>query len=395
MFKSYKFNIKPDKEQTEMLEKHFGACRFMYNWALDKKIKLYTEENKKISCFDLIRQITPMKKTEEFSWLKDVYIGSLQKSVVNLESAFTRFFKEKKGFPKFKSKNDSRQSYQCVIGCRVNQELGLIKLPKIKKQFKLRGFRNFEGKIKTITIAREANKYFISILVDDGKEPPEKIKISKDKAIAIDLGIKDFATLSNGEKIANPKFIKKHEKNLAKQQRRLARKKKGSNRRVKQRIKLAKVYGKIANARTDFLHKTSTNLINRFDAICIEDLNVSGMVKNHNLAKAISNCGWSKFREMLNYKAEWYGKNILTIGRFEPSSKVCSCCGSINNDLQLKDREWQCSKCQAVHDRDINAAKNILNFAFQKQNLSPSGRGVEDAELFNYESDEPSNLTTK
>lgn len=392
MFKSYKFNIKPNKEQTEMLEKHFGACRFIYNWALDKKIKLYTEEDKKISCFDLIRQITPMKKTEEFAWLKDIYIGSLQKSVVNLECAFTRFFKEKKGFPKFKSKNNSRQSYQCVIGCKINQELGLIKLPKIKKEFKLRGFRAFSGKIKTVTILREDSKYFVSILIDDGKDMPVKSHIFKNKAIGIDLGIKDFATLSNGEKIANPRLIKKYEKNLAKHQRRLARKQKGSNRRVKQKIKLAKAYSKTSNARTDFLHKTSTNIIKRFDTICIEDLNVSVMVKNHNLAKAINDCGWGKFREMLNYKADWYGKNILTIGRFEPSSKVCSCCGFVNNDLKLKHRKWQCPECQTVHDRDINAAKNILNFAFQKQNLSPSGRGGEGVELFNYESDEASNL---
>lgn len=393
MLKSYKFNIEPDQDQIKLIERHFGACRFIYNRSLDRKIKLYTEKNKKISCFELIKEITHLKKKEEFAWLKDVYIGSLQKSVINLEIAFTKFFREKKGFPKFKSKNDPKQSYQYVLGAKVNQETKKLKLPKFKKEFRIRGFRQFDGKIKTTTISKEGGKYFVSILVDDGIPLPQRTEIKKEFAIGIDLGIKDFATLSNGEKIQNSKFIKKYENNLAKQQKRLARKVKGSNRRAKQKLKLAKAYRKITNARSDFLHKFSTDLVKKYDTICIEDLNISGMVKNQNLAKAINDCGWGKFQDMLNYKAEWYGKNILTIGRFDPSSKVCSCCGYVKNDLQLKDRKWTCPDCSSTHDRDVNAAKNILNFAFQKQNLSPSGRGEEDMELLGYESGEVSNLT--
>ena len=393
MFKAYKFNIKPNKEQIGLLLKHFGACRFVYNRALARKIELYTKENKKISCFELVKELTPLKKEEEFVWLKEVYTNSLQKSIINLDMAFTKFFKEKKGFPKFKSKNASRQSYQYPQGVKVDQEKQIIKLPKFKKPFKLRGFRKFDGKIKTTTISLESNgKYYVSILIDDGKELPEKVESKKENAIGVDVGIKEFATLSNGDVIANPKHLKAKEKKLAKHQRRLARKTKGSNRRKKQKLRVAKIHKRIANSRLDFLHKTSTDLIRKFDTICVENLNISGMVKNHNLAKAISDCGWGKFREMLNYKAEWYGKNILEIGRFEPSSKVCSCCGSVKTDLQLKDRRWTCIDCGSEHDRDHNAAKNILNFAFQKQNLSPSGRGKEDVELLGHESCEASSL---
>lgn len=392
MYKFYKFNFKPNKQQIELLQKHFGACRFVYNRALARKIELYTKEKKRISCFNLIKELPSLKKEEEFKWLNDIYSASLQKSIINLDAAFSKFFEKKQGFPKFKSKNTSKQSYQYPQNVQID-ELGAMKLPKFKKTFKLRGFKKFEGKIKTVTISCESDdKYYASILVDNGKLSPSKTEIKKESSIAIDLGIKDFATLSNGEKIANPKFIKKYEKNLNKHQRRLARKTKGSKRRAAQKIKVARVYKKLSNSRIDFLQKTSSNLIKNFDTICIEDLNVSGMVKNHNLAKAISDCGWSKFREMLNYKAEWYGKNILTIGRFEPSSKVCSCCGFVNNDLRLIDRNWQCQSCENNHDRDINAAKNILNFAFQKQNLSPSGRGVEDMELLGYGNCEVSNL---
>lgn len=301
---------------------------------------------------------------------------------MNLEIAFKKFFKHNKGFPKFKSKNGSRKSYQYPKGVKVDFDNGLVKLPKFKKMFKLNGFRKFEGKIKTTTVSQQPDgKYYVSILVDNGIELPKKAEIRKETSIAIDVGIKDFATLSNGEVVANPKFIKKYEKNLAKQQKRLARKTKGSNRRQKQKLRVAKAYKKISNSRSDFQHKLSTDLIKRFDTICVENLNIQGMVKNHNLAKAISDCSWGKFFEMLNYKAEWAGKNILEIGRFEPSSKVCSCCGFVKKDLQLKDRSWKCSNCDSIHDRDHNAAKNILNFAFQKQNLSPSGRGEEGAEL--------------
>lgn len=367
MLKAFKFRLYPNEEQKTIFAKHSGSCRFLYNYGLAKKIELYQKENKRISCFELINEITELKKQEEYKWLAEVNSQSLQQSLRHLDNAFTRFFREKIGFPKFHKKN-GKQSFTIPQNVRIDFDNNLITIPKCKS-IKAVLHRKFEGKIKTCVISRNpSDKYFISILIDNNSELLQKVEIKSETAVGIDLGIKDFATLSNGIKIENPKHLKQKEKKLAKHRKRLSRKKKGSKRRELQKNKVARVYEKITNSRNDFLHKTSTKIVKEFDTIITENLNVKGMVKNHNLAKSISDCGWSTFTSMLQYKCDWYGKNYVKIGRFEPSSRLCSC-GAINKDLKLSDREWTCQVCKNTHDRDILAANNIKTFGLQKQNL--------------------------
>ena len=364
MIKAYSYRIYPNQKQIEIFEKHFGCVRYVYNYGLQRKIEEYEKTEKSPSCFDLIKEITKLKK--DLLWLSYVNAQSLQMSLRNLDNAYTRFFREHKGFPKFKNKN-SQQSFSCP------QEVKLVgkylSIPKIKN-IKCVIDRNFEGKIKTTTIKKTTTgKYFVSILVDNGKELPKKMKI--EKAIGIDLGIKTFATISTGEKIDNPRHLNNSLKRLKVLQRRLSKKKKGSNNRLKAKYKVALLSEKIANQRKDFLHKLSTRLVSENQAICLEDLNVSGMIRNHCLARHIQDCGWSEFVRQLEYKSEWFGKHIFKIGRFQPSSKICSC-GAINHDLKLSDRVWTCKICGLTHDRDILASQNILKF---------SGQGLSDVSV--------------
>jgi putative transposase len=311
-----------------------------------------------------------VKLKKENIWMKEVNSQSLLASLKNLDNAYTRFFREKKGFPKFKSKYNPKQSFQCPQHCTVDFEKGLLNIPKVKN-IKTVFHRQFEGDIKTVTISKvPSGKYYVSILVEDGKSLPIKPKLDRNDAIGIDMGLKDFVVTSDGDKIANPKYLRKSEERLARRQRKLSKKKKGSNNRNKQRKKVAKLHEKIANQRKDFLHKVSHQIVHKnHGTICVEDLCVKGMVKNHKLAKSISDAGWGMLYTFLKYKSEWYGKNFLDIGQFEPSSKMCSVCGNIKSDLTLSDREWICSKCETKHDRDINASINIRNMAFTNQNL--------------------------
>ncbi len=368
MLKAYKFLIKPAKEQSEMFEKHFGAARFVYNWGLEQKTKSYQEGKKTLTFLGLGPELVKLKK--ENIWMKEVNSQSLLASLKNLDNAYTRFFREKKGFPKFKSKYNPKQSFQCPQHCTVDFEKGLLNIPKVKN-IKTVFHRQFEGDIKTVTISKvPSGKYYVSILVEDGKPLPIKPKLDRNDAIGIDMGLKDFVVTSDGDKIANPKYLRKSEERLARRQRKLSVKKKGSNNRNKQRKKVAKLHKKIANQRKDFLHKVSHQIVHKnHGTICVEDLCVKGMVKNRKLAKSISDAGWGMFYNFLKYKSEWHGKNFLDIGRFEPSSKMCSVCGNIKSDLTLSDREWICSKCETKHDRDINASINIRNMAFTNQNL--------------------------
>ena len=392
MLKAYKYRLYPKNKQQVLLNKHFGCCRFIYNWALETAIKQYQKDKTQFSKYDLIKQITKKKKQTETSWLSEVNSQSLQYTIQNLDTAFVRFFKKKARFPKFKNKNQ-RQSFSCPQNVKIDFHNSTVRLPKIGK-IKAVFSREFKGKIKTCTISRtKINQYFISMLIEDGKKNPIPTKPNKRKAVGIDLGIKDFAITSDGEKTANPRCLKKSLGRLKCLQRRASRKKKGSLNRKKANFRLAKVYNKITNQRSDFLHKLSTKLIRENQTICLEDLNISGMMKNHCLAQAISDVSWSKFVDMLKYKAEWYGKNIIQINRFSPSSKMCNYCGWIKKDLTLKDRIWKCKSCGKEVDRDINAAKNILDLGFHPKNLfhegvennkkkySPMDSGVEPVEL--------------
>jgi len=381
ILKAYKYQLNPKLSQIEILNKHLGCARFIYNWGLSQKIELYKNNKQKLSCFDLINKLTQLKKQESTIWLQEVYSQILQQSLRNLDSAFKRFFKEKKGFPRFKSKKN-KCSFSIPQNVKVNFHNNTIYLPKIG-EIKFRNSREFTGKIKTCTISRTpTNKYFVSILVETPESIPDKHIVKEDQTVGIDLGLIDFATLSTGETIHNPKYLNKSLKRLKCLQRRHARKKKSSKNREKHRIKLAKQHERVTNQRNDFLHKVSTKIIRENQTIILEDLNVSGMMKNHKLAKSISDVSWSTFIQYLKYKSEWYGRNLFFIDRFEPSSKKCNNCGSLNKELELSDRTWICEICNTEHDRDMNAAINIKKIGLENIVKTPTDSGAGPGEIF-------------
>ena len=388
MIKAYRYRLHPNNEQITFFEKSFGCVRFVYNWALNQRIEAYQKDGTRISWVESCKNLTELKKQEETKWLCEVANQSLQSSIRNMDSAFTRFFREKKGFPKFHSKKRGKFSFQFVQGVSIDFDTHKVKLPKIGEV----GFgknKEFVGKIGTCTVSKtRTGKYYISILVDDGNPTPEKAQITADTAVGIDVGIKDFAVLSNGQVYSNPKYLEKDEKRLKVLQIRLSRKQKDSKRRDRARLAVARQHEKIRNRRVNFIHQVTSRIVRENQTVIIEDLNVDGMLKNHNLAKHIASVSWSEFFRQLQYKCDWKGKNLIRIGRFEPSSKMCLC-GYINKDLTLKDREWDCPQCGRHNDRDLLAAVNIKRFGLQKQNLigeiSPVVNGVGDVE--------PSSLT--
>lgn len=357
MLKSFKYRLNPTETQTELLNKHIGSVRFVYNLALETKLMAYAGNKVNLNCFDLMKQLPELKK--ECEWLKEVNAQSLQQAINNLESAYTGFFKGNSGFPKYKSKTNGRQSFNVpqnteVKGCKLI-------MPKFKEGIDIILHRPIKGKVKQVTISlTPTGKYFASILCDTGEECSPKPKVTDGRTIGVDLGIKSFAVTSEGQTFENSKFLRKAQSKLKYIQRKYSKHK---GKRTKNRLAL--LHEKVANQRKDFLHKVSSELIKNHDSIALETLNIEGMQKNHCLAQSISDAGWGMFVSMLEYKAEWNGVNILRIGRFEPSSKMCSCCGKLNKELQLKDRKWTCRGCGTTHDRDVNAALNIKSFALK------------------------------
>lgn len=358
MLRAYKYRIYPNKGQRVLINKTLGACRLIYNLALETKINAWQSWRKNLSGYDLQKQFTSLRK--DYDWLRKISSVPLYLAILNLDAAYKSFHRGN-GFPKFKNKR-STNAYTERASININWALGLINIPKIKN-IPIVLSREFNGKIKQATISKTpTGKYFISILVQDGKELPTKPVIKQ--GIGIDLGLKHFAITSDGRKFDNPKYLRISISHLKFLQRQVSKKKKGSSNRCKAVHKLALQHEKISNQRKDFLHKLSSTLIRDNQTLCFEDLNISGMVKNHNLAQSISDAGWSEFISMCQYKADWYGKNILFIPTFQPSTKVCSTCGCLNDYLTLADREWICI-CGTRHDRDINASINIKNFALK------------------------------
>ena len=373
--KAYKFRLTPNKTQSTLINKTIGCVRLIYNCMLYERQQLYKTTKDK--------EDKPKYKTEkqyklDHEFLKEVDSIALQQSRIDLCNAYKNFFtklkRKQKTSLKYKSKRNPKNSYRTInVNNSIRVEENKIKLPKL-------GWINFKksrevvGNIKSVTITKNIlNRYYISVLCETDIEYKPEV----DKEIGIDLGLKDFLIDSDGNQIENPRYLRKLEHKLAKAQRKFSKRKKNSNRKFKQQQRVFRIHEKISNMRNDFLHKLSSELINENQVICLENLSVSGMVKNHKLAKSISDVSWSKFVELLKYKAIWYGREISQINRFFPSSKLCSECGWKKKDLRLSDRSWICGGCGIEHDRDINAAQNILREGIRIMN----GRDCRDSSL--------------
>lgn len=370
MLKAFKYRLYPTIAQAELINKHIGSARFVYNLALETKMVAFSGTAKNLTRYDLQKQLPDLK--DACPWLKEINAQSLQVALLNLDAAYTRFYKGQSAFPVFK-KNMGAQGFGVPQSVKIKNSK--ICFRKFSKGILAVIHRPTEGLIKQAVITRTpAGKYFASILCETGENTPVKKPIKAKSTIGIDLGIKTYLVTSEGAEIENPKVLRRVQAKLKFIQRKYAKHK---GRRTRKR--LSALHETVNNKRSDFLHKLSTKLIRENQSIAVEDLHVKGMVKNHKLAQSVSDASWGAFIAMLEYKANWYGKNILKIGRFEPSSKTCSNCWAINKELTLKHREWVCAGCGSVHDRDRNAAINIKNFALK--NLSVERRLKNQNEL--------------
>lgn len=354
--RAYKFRFYPTNEQKRTLAQTFGCARYIYNWGLRLRTDAYYKENRRLYYSDTSALLTTLKKQESHIWLNDVSCVPVQQALRHLDKAFRNFFEGKSKYPTFKKKH-YQQSAEYTTSAFTWQD-GILTLAKMDDPLAIVWSRSLPKDVKpsTVTVSKDSSdRYFVSILIEEVMAPLDLVE----QTVGADLGLKEFVILSTGEKVGNPKFFAKDAKKLAKAQRHHAKKRKGSKNQAKAAKKVARIHARIADRRRDFLHKLSTRLIRENQTICVESLAVKNMVKNHALAKAIHDVGWSEFVSQLEYKAEWYGRNLVKIDKFYPSSKRCFECGHVLDSLSLAIRHWVCPECGVAHDRDVNAARNI------------------------------------
>ncbi len=383
MLRSYRYRLYPTPEQKVLLSKHFGCARWVYNWALAEKTARYVEAGANVSVYELNGHLPELKKREETAWLGEVSAQSLQSALHNLDKAYTAFFKGTSAFPRFKSRG-RHDSYQLPQHTSVDFAGQRIKIIGFKEGIRCSFSRTFDGKIKTTTISRTpTGKFYASILVETAEVEPTPPPAEESKALGLDFGLKDLVVTSDGERFENPKTLKRYLRRLQIRSRRLSRKVKGSKNRDKARQRLTLTHERISSIRNDNLHKISSHLVreNQATTLCIEDLSVTDMVgassRGKSMNRSIMDAGWRELRRQIEYKARWYGKNVRVIGRWEASSKTCSCCGHVYRSLALSERQWTCAQCGTTHDRDVNAARNIRTMAFRDQNTSSTPQGGE------------------
>ena len=364
---AYNFRLYPSREDQVLLSKHFGSARFIYNTMLEFKQYYYNKTGINLNHAELCKALTHLKKLEEYSWLNEVNAQALQAVIRDLDQAYKNFFEGRSGYPKFKSKKTNKFSF------RVPQAISIInsnrlKIPKFSNGIKVKLHREIISTIKNATIKlNPSGKYYVSLIVEYDNQIPAKPKVEHSSATGVDLGIKTYATLSDGTKIFYPLFL---ERNLVKLKELQAKFSKSKSNRV--RLEIAKLYEKITNQRLDFIHKLTKELVIKYESIAIEDLDIQGMLQGDSgLARRIQDCPWFTFRQLLTQKAEQYGCNLIVISKYYPSSKSCSSCGSINNNLKLTDREYICPNCGLTLDRDYNASLNILNKGLGTSPVTP------------------------
>jgi len=355
--RAYRFRFYPTPEQEVVLARTFGCARFAYNHMLRLRSDAWMQRQERVGYHETSAALTALKKTPEHAWLNEVSSVPIQQALRHLQTAFANFFAKRASYPQFKRKDGPQSAEYTTSAFKWGGQS--LKLAKMDAPLAIRWSRTIPkaAKVTTVTVSRDAaGRYFVSLLCDDAvaAKPVAQGKVG------IDLGLTHFAILSTGEKVAAPNTFRRYEKKLAKLQRRLAKKTKGSNRRKKAKLKVARLHAKIADSRRDFLHKLSTRLINENQVIAVESLSVSNMQKNRCLSKSISDAGWSEFVRQLEYKASWYGRELIGIDKWYPSSKRCSDCGYTMAKMPLNVRQWTCPECGATHDRDVNAARNVL-----------------------------------
>lgn len=356
--RAYKYRFYPTQEQESLLKRTLGCCRYLYNYFLRERTDAFYERGERIGYHETSKMLTALKKDPGHAWLNEVSAVPLQNALRHLQDAFVAFWEKRSGYPSFKSKHRGREAAKFGAAAFTFDGDNLW-LAKMNEPLDIRWSRALpEGVYPTsITVSLDpAGRWFVIILVDEDIKP---LPDAPNEAVGVDAGITSLFTLSTGEKVNNPRHEKRYRERLAKAQRRLAKKQKGSANREKARRKVARIHARIADCRHDHLHKLSTRLVRENQTVVVEDLNVRGMLKNHSLARAIADASWSEFRRQLEYKAAWYGRTLVAIDRFHPSSKRCSACGHVVDKLPLDIREWVCPECGTCHDRDVNAARNI------------------------------------